>query len=91
MCSKTAVFNEIEKNIKNLPGRKLLYVLISNSPLVTDESGFLGNEIHLYSFAVFQFAAPIQAHSPLGMILSFKQKKLSGLGGISKLLISSKD
>ena len=60
-------------NIKNLPDRKLLYVLVSNSPVVSDESGFIGNEIHLYSFSSFQFAAPIQVHSLLGMILKSKK------------------
>ena len=78
------IFNEIEKY---LPGRKLLYVLVSNSPVVSDESGFLGNESHLYSFAVFQVEAPIQAHSPLGMILNFKPKNYYVLLIIIKRLI----
>ena len=36
---------------------------MSNSPVVNDEAKLGGNGTHLYSFAGFQLAAPIQAQS----------------------------
>ena len=54
----------LSSNDEKVPA-KLLYVLLTNSPLASHSPG----GVHLYCLLVFVVDAPIQTHLPAGMLL----------------------